>query len=94
MAVSQTGKQGAEDREPYEYSPLHQVKRVILYCMAPYFCPGIISGHEENALQTGLFRYCFNCRNWLGIHKKKPRLGVGAAMKRMEKLLLDSKKHF
>jgi hypothetical protein len=26
-------------------------------------------------------------------HKKKPRLSVGAAMKRMEKLLLDSKKH-
>ena len=28
-----------------------------------------------------------------GLHKKKPRLSVGAAMKRMEKLLLDSKKH-
>jgi hypothetical protein len=28
-----------------------------------------------------------------GNAQKKPRLSVGAAMKRMEKLLLDSKKH-
>jgi hypothetical protein len=47
---------------------------------------------------AGIYESADNRNPGAGAHgppepQKKPRLSVGAAMKRMEKLLLDSKKH-